>query len=658
MSDVQVDLSPERIRQLPDWAQAAFAARNALRVLPLFSPPAGKSGEDADQIRAAIACALIALRSAIEPELKYDAAVAPALNVLSGDVPGPFAAARDAIAGAARATLARQAGKQEALASAVVSAFQAAQTAAAAYGPPELFIAPAIDDVSSLESDTPSRDTLLAFFTRPLFRSDITPDRGPAAVKEWGDRLESLAMRDVRDLYVRIHGGSITDADLQSMDVWIHNYESRVAHHPSATAAESAATTAAPATEQGAPAAVHSGPPDVWMVSDRPLDGDFEAQDRFNFKDYAEALATILDHRKTETPFTMAINAPWGTGKTSLAKMIEARLKRRPKDRGDAPHITCWFNAWMHDDAKNLASAFIAQVSREADRERRWTTWLFDNMPASLLHPRHVLWRRLTYGTVSIVAAGLVTWQLALHLEHVKAIKDYAAESTQAHQITETTISDGSGTVTTGRSTSDTKTQAVAVTPATQKPEATWLDGTLLWFDREQVLLGSFLTAFTAFGAALWKLLSTASLGRFVDSPDKAAESGTIESARRHLGTLIEQATWRGNRFVVFVDDIERCTPPRSVDVLEAINQLMDHPGAIVVLLGDMATVAAAAQLKYKDLAATLVPSSGVSAVGPERGKEVFGRLYLQKIVQFQFDLPIPPRDTIQAYMSGMAGSE
>ena len=75
----------------------------------------------------------------------------------------------------------------------------------------------------------------------------------------------------------------------------------------------------------------------------------------------------------------------------------------------------------------------------------------------------------------------------------------------------------------------------------------------------------------------------------------------------------------------------------------------------IVVLLGDMAAVAAAAQLKYKDLAKIYVPSAGIAQTGPDRGKEAFGRLYLQKIIQFQFDLPIPGKEKIQDYMLSLA---
>jgi len=89
--------------------------------------------------------------------------------------------------------------------------------------------------------------------------------------------------------------------------------------------------------------------------------------------------------------------------------------------------------------------------------------------------------------------------------------------------------------------------------------------------------------------------------------------------------------------------------------VLDAVNQLMNHKNVVVVILGDMSAVAAAAQLKYKDIAEIFVPSGGIALSDPDRGKEAFGRLYLQKIIQFQFDLPVPPTDQIRGYMQRLA---
>jgi hypothetical protein len=68
--------------------------------------------------------------------------------------------------------------------------------------------------------------------------------------------------------------------------------------------------------------------------------------------------------------------------------------------------------------------------------------------------------------------------------------------------------------------------------------------------------------------------------------------------------------------------------------------------------------VAAAAQVKYKDLADVFVPNTGVAPTGPDRSRETLGRLYLQKIIQFQFDLPIPPKSAIRDYMVGLVARD
>ena len=69
-----------------------------------------------------------------------------------------------------------------------------------------------------------------------------------------------------------------------------------------------------------------------------------------------------MDWKDTSTPLTIAINGPWGSGKTSLAKMAEARLPIGSD--WDAPHVICWFDAWANDDAPHLGAAFAAAVAK------------------------------------------------------------------------------------------------------------------------------------------------------------------------------------------------------------------------------------------------------------------------------------------------------
>jgi hypothetical protein len=389
------------------------------------------------------------------------------------------------------------------------------------------------------------------------------------------------------------------------------------------------------------------------MLADQPLSDPrrFKEQDRFEFAVYADALATVLDHKKTGTPLTMAINAPWGAGKTTLANMIAEHLKERPRARGEAPHIICWFNAWMHDDAPNLATAFVSQISRTANEHRDPILRLLDPLPSAVLRPVGRTMRRLLLTGVAIGSILLSLWWAAEHLQHIDAVARHEADRLTTYEMTNTVSTDATGNpATRSESETVTRTRERVPPPPTVVPDDT--DRVLGLLRARVVGLGAFLTAVAGLITLIARFVSVTSLGGFITAPEKAAESGAIQVAQQRLRRLIGQATWRGNRFVVFVDDIERCTPPRSIDVLDAINQLMDHPRVVVVLLGDMSTVAASAQLKYKELAAILAPSSGVAPTGAERGKEAFGRLYLEKIVQFQFDLPIPPPETIRRSVS------
>jgi len=251
-----------------------------------------------------------------------------------------------------------------------------------------------------------------------------------------------------------------------------------------------------------------------------------------------------------------------------------------------------------------------------------------------------------------VALAVAVFWWVGGHLQHVDDSKKYEASLRQPVQQTNTTTTDANATVT-SRSSAATSTGTRATQPSGQKPPVDGWDSRVQWLQDRLGLLGAFLTAAAGLVGALVKLLSSTNLLSFVQSPEKAAEDGTIQAARRQLRRLIRQATLGGNRFVVFVDDIERCKPPRAVDVLDAVNQLLDHDRVIVVLLGDMATVAAAAQLKYKDLVQVYATNAELAPSGTNRN-EVFGRLYIQKIVQFQFDLPALSSDAMQDYVASL----
>jgi hypothetical protein len=316
------------------------------------------------------------------------------------------------------------------------------------------------------------------------------------------------------------------------------------------------------------------GRPSLQMLADRPLDD--EGADRLRYEPYADALANLIDHNETDTPLCIAISAPWGAGKTTLAKMVERRLKAWPRERGDLAHLTHWFNAWMNDDAPHLGSAFAADLARAANRHRPlWRRFLLP-LPGAMLTPSQ-RWRRTVLLEATAVAVSAVVVFFAQRVGLFEANSDLVE-----------LVDRGFGGA-----------------------------------------LASVVGA-AALVVGLWpRVFSVAKqVAGFVDDPRSEAARGSMQQVSAQLGRLLRQATRGKRRFVIFVDDLERCSPSKALEVCQVTNLLLGHRDVVTVLIANMSSVAVSAEAKYQG--------------DGSKGEHGWGRLYLQKIVQIQFDLPPP----------------
>ena len=329
-------------------------------------------------------------------------------------------------------------------------------------------------------------------------------------------------------------------------------------------------------------------------LADAPVDDD--AADRFGYGDIADGLARLIEGEGTATPLTIAISAPWGAGKTSLLRLVENRVVRSRAAQNEAPAIVVWFNAWMHDAAPNLSAALAADIARHATRCRaRWVR-LWHPLPSSMLSPQERARRRFWLGAVALISSVAV-YPLVSRLigpSHADITKVRAASGA-------------------------------------------WAVG---WF------------ALLAGVSFLWPRVqrSVAAVAAFVDDPRSAAATGSMAEVSAQLGELIREAqegmrrAWGASqrpRFVVVVDDLERCQPPKAVDVCEVAAQLLDHPDVITVLVGDLRVIAASAELKYRDAAVQFSNNADFAADG-------WGRFFLQKVVQFELELPPIPAERLR----------
>jgi hypothetical protein len=317
--------------------------------------------------------------------------------------------------------------------------------------------------------------------------------------------------------------------------------------------------------------------PSLRMLADTPLAD--RREDQLGFGVYADALAELIDHPTTRTPLTIAISAPWGAGKTSLARLVEQRLEEWRRESGQQPHVTCWFNAWAHDDADHLGAAFAAEVARTVDRARPWWRRVRAPLATRMLLPRDRWRRRVRLALVALVPALAIVVAPGL----ADAVGGSSIESELDAAL-------------------GARAAALAV-------------GVVLV-------------------ASVWKKLfaATETAARFLDEPVSEAAHGSMREVAAELGRLVEEARTGDRKVVVFVDDLERCRPPRALEVCEVAGNLLAHDGVVTILIADMGVIAASAELKYRAL------ESHEDGAGTAPGE--YGRRYLQKLVQIQFDLP------------------
>ena len=84
------------------------------------------------------------------------------------------------------------------------------------------------------------------------------------------------------------------------------------------------------------------------------------AYDALNRKPLVDLLANRI--AKSETPYVLAVNGPWGSGKTVLIQMLVAHLRQQN-------FISIHFNAWEHDHGENALAAMVCSLDKQLGKK-------------------------------------------------------------------------------------------------------------------------------------------------------------------------------------------------------------------------------------------------------------------------------------------------
>lgn len=323
--------------------------------------------------------------------------------------------------------------------------------------------------------------------------------------------------------------------------------------------------------------------PESLKIPCRALADKPSSIDLLNFADYADALADFITDPKTEKPLTIGIDAAWGMGKTTLMEMIQTRLERRS-------FPTVWFNAWKYDKEESLWAALVLKILADVRKKFNWLrkAKLYILLNWKRLDKPKLLMRLVKSALITLIIL-LLGW-VALKIPaifHLLNLKQHGNDL----------------------------------------------------FNKYLVSGGSLGIIFMIYytGKEIWGRLAgpfELKISQYIKEPNYKEKVGFADQFESDFKQIIDAVTGEGKwPLMIFIDDLDRCEPPKPVEIIEAINTLLDAKNCVFVMGMDCQAVAASIEAKYKDLR-SFIASSGAA------GGLSLGQRFLEKILQINFHIP------------------
>jgi tetratricopeptide (TPR) repeat protein len=333
-------------------------------------------------------------------------------------------------------------------------------------------------------------------------------------------------------------------------------------------------------------------------------------KDLLNFTTYAESIAESIgrDFNKT-MPRTIGVYGDWGSGKTSFMKMIEQRLRKKEI-------YPIWFNAWKYDKEDNLWAALIQTI--------------FDQARVSGGKHRRPLVKLRIWMTNIRLGNGL--WEVIKKL------------SPLLFRLLIISI-------------------CFIVLGLDSKVTATFLSTWLLNTPVPSMAVQAFVKTFIVFVALIavdpFKLINlfNGKLGidysKFSHQPSYRGHIAFLDEFREEFERIV-RLLGRGNPLVVIIDDLDRCLPEKTIQVIEAIKNFLDIEGCVFLLGFDSKMVENAVAIKYKEI----ITFNNDNKNGVIQKNTIYHKDYMDKIIQQPILLPRLPKAEIETFVKRLSDDE
>ncbi|MEV8631789.1 P-loop NTPase fold protein [Streptosporangium sp. NPDC051023] len=412
-------------------------------------------------------------------------------------------------------------------------------------------------------------------------------------------------------------------------------------------------------------AGLRAVPPRARLTADR-----WTTEDQLGHRLYAEAIAAFVRHPESRPPLTIGVKGPWGAGKTSLMRMIQDLLD--PGAAGNAPadiHLpgtradraptnaevlsqvrqrpgedaeravpgslpvrradwrpTVWFNPWMYQNGEQvwagLAHEIISQVTERlprAERERFWLRLNLARVDGEAVRQRayQLALTRLAPPALGLVAGLVLTGALLAASALLPAVGDLMRYAAAAVGSAGSVGALGAGAVRLARFFGESANSAFS--DLVRQPD-------LLARDAADGLSAE-----------------------VANGPGYRSRTGFLHLVQTDMRHVLDLIATEERPLVVFVDDLDRCSPGTVAQVIEAINLFLagEFPNCVFVLAMEPEVVVAHVEAAYRDLVETL----------PDDGRSGLGWRFLEKIVQLPLSVPLlDDADRLPAFVRALLG--
>ena len=319
--------------------------------------------------------------------------------------------------------------------------------------------------------------------------------------------------------------------------------------------------------------------------------------DLLGFRVHADLIRSVVMNPNL-LPVTMGVFADWGGGKTSLMKMLEASLEPEhwpvgSPERARCEKIVClYFNGWLFEGYDDAKSAILSSVLVAIGEHKRFGPKVRKKC-VSLL--KSVNWMRVA----------------SLGLKHV-AVPTIAAFATGGVSLVPTFL-DSLGSLFSWRKKNPDDGQSADEDDSCSSGEGQQDESKVDW---EGLL------------------------------EKDTSPSGPLDvrGFREQFAKMLKDCNI--DSLVVLIDDLDRCSPERIIDNLEAIKLFLNVESTAFVIGADPRIVRHAIAWKYKQHG-ELQGEPGSDASGDRLVED-----YLEKLIQYPYRLPRLSPAEIESYMT------